>query len=189
MSPSRPRRSLQEAFRAEPQEQVTASRAASLQGLLPPRFGNRPGSGAEAGAAEAAGAARSVSSRPRTLQPDSSETSDRVRNVAVYLPPELLERLRRTARSRELTYADLLVEAASAHLSEVTPAAAATPAPQWSMEKMPSRVTRRQPRPAVQAQIRLDGHQVAWLDAQVERLGLPSRTALVVALLEAHLGQ
>ena len=47
-----------------------------------------------------------------------AEDLPRVRNVAVYLPVELLERFRRTARSREMTYADLLVEAAAAHLAD-----------------------------------------------------------------------
>jgi len=47
-----------------------------------------------------------------------AEDLPRVRNVAVYLPVELLERFRRTARSREMTYADLLVEAAPAHLAD-----------------------------------------------------------------------
>jgi len=84
--------------------------------------------------------------------------------VAVYLPMGLLDRFRRTARSREMTYSELLVEAAAA------------------------RTGRRTVEPGVQVQVRLDGHQVAWLDEQVARLGAPSRTSLVVALLSAHLG-
>jgi len=53
---------------------------------------------------------------------------------------------------------------------------------------MPIRARRHHPDPGVQVQIRLDGRQVTWLDEQAERLGAPSRTALVAALLRAHLG-
>lgn len=110
---------------------------------------------------------------------------DRVRNVAVYLPVDLLDRLKRTRRSRELTYSELLVEAAAAHLSELEGRFRSTPA--QAAVGMPSRVRRRLPEPGVQVQIRLDGHQLRWLDEQTERLGVPSRTALVAALFDAHL--
>lgn len=114
-----------------------------------------------------------------------SELDDRVRNVAVYLPVDLLDRLKRTRRSRELTYSDLLVEAAAAHLGDVEPAFRA--APPRAVSGMPSRVRRGLSGPGVQVQIRLDGHQLRWLDQQVARLGAPSRTALVFALFERHL--
>ncbi len=107
--------------------------------------------------------------------------------MAVYLPVELLERLRRTARSRELTYSDLLVEAADAHLEEAR-ANFASPTVRRKVSGMPSRQSRRIREPGVQVQLRLDGHQVRWLEEQVAALGAPTRTALVVALLRAHLG-
>lgn len=111
-----------------------------------------------------------------------------VRNVAVYVPVDLLERLRQTSRSRELTYAELVVEATEAHLDEV--AVRFTPQqPQTTGTGMPARPVRQRPEPGVQVQIRLDGHQVRWLDQQVEHLGAPSRSALVAALLQAHLGR
>lgn len=116
----------------------------------------------------------------------STSDLDRVRNVAVYLPLNLLDRLKRTRRSRELTYSDLLVEAAAAHLSDVALTFRAAIARVDG--GMPSRPQgRRLPEPGVQVQIRLDGHQLQWLDAQASRLGAPSRTALVVALFQAHL--
>lgn len=110
----------------------------------------------------------------------------KVRNVAVYLPVAMLESFRKTSRSREMTYADLLVEAAAAHLEDLQTRFRSVPKEVGS--GMPVRPTRGQPQPGVQVQLRLDGHQVAWLDEQAHRLGAPSRSALVVALLQAHLG-
>lgn len=110
---------------------------------------------------------------------------DRVRNVAVYLPVNLLDRLKQTRRSRELTYADLLVEAAAAHVDSLESAFRAA-APRV-VSGMPSRALRRLPEPGVQVQLRLDGRQLKWLDEQTIRLGAPSRTALVMALFNAHL--
>ena len=109
----------------------------------------------------------------------------RVRNVAVYLPVGLLERLRATRRSREVTYAELLVEAAAAHLDGVQ--SRFRPASNPAVVGMPSRGSKRLSEPGVQVQLRLDGHQLRWLDEQAARLGAPSRTALVAALLETHL--
>lgn len=111
---------------------------------------------------------------------------DRVRNVAIYLPINLLDRLKRTRRSRDLTYAELLVEAAAAHLDSLENTFGSGAAP-TSGTGMPSRERRRLPEPGVQVQIRLDGHQLHWLDTQIKRLDAPSRTALVAALFEAHL--
>jgi len=126
------------------------------------------------------------SQRPAPAQPGPHADPERVRNVAVYLPVELLDRFRRTARSREMTYSELLVEAAAAHLDELLGGFAPAPVPVTT--GMPVRTGRRTVEPGVQVQVRLDGHQVAWLDEQAARLGAPSRTSLVVALLSAHLG-
>lgn len=188
------RRSLAESFRpAAPQ----LDRGAALAGLLPPKppieaFGSpavepltivrepAPGETRGSGLPDA----QPSEGQARLEQPAPIDPG-RVRNVAVYLPPELLERFRQTSRSREMTYADLLVEAAAAHLAGLrfqSPASVVVGA------GMPARKTRGQPHPGVQVQIRLDGHQVNWLDEQGSALGAPSRTALVVALLRAHLG-
>jgi hypothetical protein len=186
-----PRRSLAGAFRPGP---TGASRADGLSGLLPPRPSNlQPDSTVRSDEARAVRLAPEVdhpspaaADAPPDVELDITDPdADRIRNVAVYLPVELLERLRRTARSREVTYAELLVEAASAHLDAVEPVLApATVQPTGA--GMPSR-SRRAPRPGVQVQIRLDGHQLTWLDNQVARLKAPSRTALVAALLSRHL--
>lgn len=194
------RRSLADSFRpaASP-----ANRAAGLGTLLPPRpkaepVPPPPVEGPDPVAAEptATGPSRRAKrpaasdepSRERAPRDDGpAANADAVRNVAVYLPVELLELLRRTARSRELTYADVLVEAAAAHLDQVA-AQFAPVTGKTAVKGMPTRATRRQSTPGVQVQLRLDGHQVAWLEEQATQLGAPSRTALVAALLRAHLG-
>ncbi len=173
------RRSLADSFRPAA---APPDRAAALAGVLPPKPVHQART-APVLPPLAAVAANAGSGRPAIRELDSA----RVRNVAVYLPVPLLERCRRTTRSRELTYAELLVEAATVHLDELG-ASFAPPRPAAG-PGMPARPARRQPGPGVQVQIRLDGHQLAWLDQQVHRLGAPSRTALVTALLRAHLGE
>jgi hypothetical protein len=204
MSTRPPRRSLAGAFR--PTSGPGEDRAVALVGLLPPREPTRPQPPLGQDEPQEGGSNANIRSagsladqeRPSAEQVDggakpqsgggAGTPADKVRNVAIYLPLELLRKLRETARSRELTYADLLVEAASAHLdsvaSRLTPPSPTTP----PGGGMPSRATRRAPAPGVQVQFRLDGHQVAWLDEQAASLGAPSRTALVSALLRAHLG-
>lgn len=183
------RRSLADAFSASA---APRDRAAGLSGLLPPRstavasaparpaLMSSDARGELEGSAETEEAA-SLPAGERAAGPSLGQ----VRNVAVYLPVDLLDRLKRTRRSRELTYSDLLVEAAAAHLDGLE-AVFRTAAPQV-VSGMPSRVRRRLVEPGVQVQLRLDGHQLGWLDEQVTRLSAPSRTALVVALFQAHL--
>lgn len=196
------RKSLAAAFAAGP----PMDRSRGLGDLLPRRSGNtdettavappsradfRAVSGEQrAGEVDAAGGEQAAAEQaaqdlPVPASHGVSSAADVVRSVAVYLPVEILERLRMTARSREMTYADLLVEAAATHLDEV---AGSFVVPVRTGTGMPARVGRRTPQPGVQVQLRLDGYQVAWLDEQAVRLGAPSRTALVVALLRQHLG-
>ncbi len=204
MSKPAARRSLAGSFRVGATGEPP-TRAAALVGLLPPRpqaepEDDRVGSGQEHGRSvepSAAGPTAPPNAVPTSPQQEEERPADgdgdgaglldeAVRGVAVYLPLELLERLRRTARSRELTYSDLLVEAADAHLEEAR-ASFASPTVR-KVSGMPARQSRRTREPGVQVQLRLDGHQVRWLEEQVAALGAPSRTALVVALLRAHLG-
>ena len=192
------RKSLAAAFASG----ASTDRSHGLQGLLPPRPGaaiaesadvpTPPRSAVRAvqSVAEADGIAPAASvPLPQEVHPDggaaAGSAADVVRSVAVYLPIEVLERLRTTARSREMTYAELLVEAAAAHLDAAAGSFVSAPPVTTGM---PSRTARRRCDPGVQVQLRLDGHQVFWLDRQADRLGAPSRTALVVALLRQHLG-
>ena len=204
---SRPaRRSLAEAF--QPAVALSSDRAGSLGGLLPPRTAEDPpplppAAGQESSLAVVRDGPKEPGARSSPPSGDASASRrqskrpppalleldlDLVRNVAVYLPLDLLDRFRRTARSRELTYADLVVEATAAHLDEVQGCFAPAEGSREGGDGMPTRPPRRRAEPAVQVQVRLDGHQVAWLDGQAERFGAPSRSALVGALLQAHLG-
>lgn len=194
---TRPARSSRaEAFRAAA---PVPDRAGALGGLLPPKPADRPPTALRepprapdsAPGPEVPDNPHEAASRPamthRPTQP-AGDDLDRVRNVAVYLPVELLDQVRRTARSRELTYADLLVEAATAHLTDLGDTDPwSDPAVTSTGQGMPTRQVRGPRSPGVQLQLRLDGHQIAWLDRQVEQLSAPSRTALVLQLLQTHL--
>ncbi len=111
------RRSLAQSFRPAAD---TADRGASLEGLLPPRTTEQDSSNATPPESalvivrnEAPGRARrrGVPSRGQGVDPEprarerrvANPAASAVRNVAVYLPLPLLERLRQTVRSRELT--------------------------------------------------------------------------------------
>lgn len=186
---SRPaRQSLARSFAATA---TAPDRAAGLQGLLPARPAAPEGPAASRDLSvvpdqsEPARLTESVAPAPVRTSPGSA--ADVVRSVAVYLPVDLLERLRTTTRSRQMTYAELLVEAAAAHLEGLSQSFQ-TPRPATRPSGMPARPNQGTRQPGVQVQLRLDGHQVAWLDDQAARLGASSRTALVVALLRPHLG-
>jgi hypothetical protein len=163
-APNSPQRSQD----SDRNESSDAHRAAALAGLLPER-------GQHASRVPPTPVPPPVLERPAArgsgdVIDEPSEERDtgdlgRVRNVAVYLPLDLLERLRTTARSREMTYAELLTEAASAHLATVASSFAPAPPPQLD-GGMPTRARRRSVEPGVQRQMRLDGHQIAWLDQQ-----------------------
>lgn len=169
-------------------------RVAGLIGLLPPRPAPDPAQDLAPATSTLDSAGTTADAEPApnpALDPPvpvraADGDPSRIRNVAFYLPPDLLERLRRTAQSRQLTYADLLVEAAGAHLDAVAADLAAAQ-PVTPAGGMPGRARRRTGPSGIQRQIRLDGHQLAWLDEHVTRLHAPSRNALVVALLTAHL--
>lgn len=189
------RRSLAAAFQPQ-QAQPIPDRAAALSGLLPPRPQQPAADAAGLSLVEPAGErpepegddSGRAAPAPTSVQGARRSADDVVRGVVVYVPVEVLERLRATARSRQLTYSDLLVESA-VHLPEIAGLFAGPEhASQASASAMPARAVRRAVQPGVQVQLRLDGHQVRWIDEQVHRLSAPSRTALVVALLRAHLG-
>jgi hypothetical protein len=112
---------------------------------------------------------------------------DVVRSVAVYLPPGLLTRLKRTAGEQQVTYAEILVRAAQAHVHTVAARFIPATPPPAGPGAMPTRATPPRGTGGIQTQVRLDGHQIAWLDLTVRQTGAPSRSALVVALLDVEL--
>jgi len=109
----------------------------------------------------------------------------KVHNVAVYLPVALRNQVRDRARQRGLTITDLVEEAFAQHGANYHEL---TAAPVHRPGSMPTRSSQRRGHGTIQIQLRLDDRQHEWLDAQVERHGAPSRSALVSALLSRHLG-
>lgn len=181
MSETTTRRSLAGAFAPPP-----AARSARLMEALPPRSQIDQLADAAEPPAPPLTPPRSPSPPPPTYPDHNPSTADDVvRSVAVYLPPPLQARLRHVARTEELTYADVLVRAAANHIDTIATRFSPPPAP--ANPGMPARNRPCRPTPGIQTQLRLDGHQIAWLDEAAQRVRAPSRTALVVALLDAEL--
>lgn len=103
------------------------------------------------------------------------------RNIGVYLPPELLEQVKETARAKRTTYAELLVDAFDV-LDDVSIAEEFQLASVTTASRMPRRAKLPRGTAGIQRQLRLDDEQIAWLDQKVTDLGAPSRSALVTAV-------
>ena len=185
-------------------------RAATLTGLLPPprpRPSTSPSTSTTAVQASEvepspasiepdAGAAptapkRETPGRPvRTIKPTKtavSETADVTANIAVYLEPDLYERVRTQRRIAQVTY-DELVVAAFAAVPDHELQQALAPAPAASpVAGMPVRQRRPRGTAGIQIQLRLNGHQRVWLDEKQHAVGAPSRSALVAAALRLYL--
>lgn len=122
----------------------------------------------------------------RTKVTASESVTGALRNVGVYLAPDLLDTVKETIHSQRTTYADLLLDAFDAVRAE-------TIAHEFKAEYVPSssgmprRVPRRRGEAGIQIQVRLDGHQVKWLDDKVVEFNAPSRSALVSAAYRLYL--
>lgn len=122
----------------------------------------------------------------RTKATASESIPGALRNVGVYLAPDLLDTVKETIHSQRTTYADLLLDAFDAVPAE-------TIAHEFKAEYVPSssgmprRIPRRRGEAGIQIQVRLDGHQVKWLDDKVVEFNAPSRSALVSAAYRLHL--
>jgi hypothetical protein len=123
---------------------------------------------------------------PQQQVPAQGSADDVVRGVAVYLPPPLLARLKHIAHEQQVTYADVLVQAAHGHGHALAGRFVPTQPPA-AAGGMPGRTRTVRTGGGVQVQLRLDGHQIAWLDLTVRQTGAPSRSALVAVLLDAAL--
>ncbi|WP_140425456.1 ribbon-helix-helix domain-containing protein [Cryobacterium sp. N21] len=173
---------------AEPKD-----RAAGLAGLLPPR----PPAPAVPESSDAAALEPKVAPaltvvpvpQPSTVtQPVASSASGGgVATIGVYLAPLTLERARETSLARRITYTDLLVEAFD-FVTDAQLAAEFVPvAPLVQGKVMPTRARRRRGSAGIQMNLRLSTEQREWLDAKVQTLGAPSRSALVAEALRLHL--
>ena len=178
-------------------------RGEALAGLLAPR--QRPGVSAQARAADAAPQPEHADAapqlepapvtpvrrgrRPATAERRGTATSEpSVKNIAIYLPPTTLAAARTVSRHRDITYADLLVDA-FADVDDATLAAHfAAEAHEKDHVGMPRRSPRTSGVAGIQRQFRLTSEQVEWLDTQVRAFNAPSRSALAAAVLGLHLG-
>lgn len=117
-------------------------------------------------------------------------TPARIVGVAVYLPDELAALLRRTARTREMTYGALTLEAVRVHQAELSTAfrdKPLTPSPDELFVPIPP-AHRRGPG-GRQVQLRLARAHAAKLQELAHRWGAGTRSALVAEALRLHLGQ
>jgi len=111
-----------------------------------------------------------------------------VKNVAIYLPPETLVAARTASRHRDITYADLLVDAFADVDDATLTAHFRADANDDNEEGMPRRAARTSGVAGIQRQFRLTTEQIEWLDAQVRAFNAPSRSALAAAVLGLYLG-
>jgi hypothetical protein len=108
-----------------------------------------------------------------------------LRNVGVYLPPQLLAAVKDAVYQGRTTYADLLIDAFDT-LTDEQIAVEFTADTELTSSGMPRRAPRKRGEAGIQIQLRLDGLQVAWLDGKVTEFDAPSRSALVSAVFKLH---
>ncbi|MEC3853076.1 hypothetical protein [Paenarthrobacter ureafaciens] len=130
--------------------------------------------------------------RQKQVKGPKAKASDSVpgalRNVGVYLAPDLLLTVKERIHVERTTYADLLLDAFDALPAETLAqefVAESVP----SASGMPRRTPRRRGEAGIQIQVRLDGHQVSWLDDKVIEFNAPSRSALVSAAYRLYLAE
>lgn len=109
-----------------------------------------------------------------------------LRNVGVYLPPELLAQVKDAVYKKRTTYADLLIDAFEA-VDDEQIAKEFTPETTVTTSGMPRRAPRKRGEAGIQIQLRLDGLQVAWLDEKVAEFSAPSRSALVSVVYKLYM--
>lgn len=109
-----------------------------------------------------------------------------LRNVGVYLPPALLAEVKDAVYQGRATYADLLIDAFETLTNEQIAGEFASAAATTGTG-MPRRAPRKRGEAGIQIQLRLDGHQIAWLDGKVTEFDAPSRSALVSAVFKLHI--
>ncbi len=159
--------------------------------MAPPEVGERDDPESEPTVAPKAAprqpAAKKVAAvqKPAPVQKASETVPGALRNVGVYLPPQLLAEVKDAVYRGRTTYADLLVDAFET-LTDEQIAGEFTPETELTSSGMPRRAPRKRGEAGIQIQLRLDGLQVAWLDGKVTEFAAPSRSALVSAAFRLH---
>lgn len=129
---------------------------------------------------------RPVSKKAANANKASELVPGALRNVGVYLPPELLVQVKDAVYKERTTYADLLIDAFES-VNDEQIAKEFTPETTVTRSGMPRRAPRKRGEAGIQIQLRLDGLQVDWLDERVTEFRAPSRSALVSAVFKLHM--
>ncbi|BCW77849.1 hypothetical protein NicSoilB11_41740 (plasmid) [Arthrobacter sp. NicSoilB11] len=129
---------------------------------------------------------RPVSKKAANSTRASQLVSGALRNVGVYLPPELLAQVKDAVYQKRTTYADLLIDAFEA-VDDKQIAKGFTTETVLTKSGMPRRAPRKRGEAGIQIQLRLDGLQVAWLDEKVTEFDAPSRSALVSSVFKLYI--
>lgn len=173
-------------------------RAASLAGLLPPK--REPAPALEQAAERESDSSTTepaprqgsegTSRRPRRAsaparQPAVAENPDRIVNLPVYLPTDLLAELQ-AHTPRGTTYADVLLEAFEG-VGEDRLKDYFTPRPRTSASGMPLAPQTANPGSGPQRQFRVRRAQLRWIEDLATRVDAPNRSVLCVAALRLHL--
>ena len=155
--------------------------------LAPPELGERdePEPTLEPAVAPKAAPRQPAAKKAAAVQKASETVPGALRNVGVYLPPQLLADVKDAVYQGRTTYADLLIDAFET-LTNDQIAGEFTADIELTSSGMPRRAPRKRGEAGIQIQLRLDGLQVAWLDGKVTELDAPSRSALVSAVFRLH---
>ena len=164
-----------------------------MEGLLPPKrraAEPHPAGTKKQEKSEEESPSTSVEGKAKpTKEPRASEkVPGPLRNVGVYVEPDLLARLKEWTRRQQITYSDLLVEAFD-HVEDATIANEFEPERVSVGSGMPRRVRRPRGTAGIQIQLRLDGNQVEWLESKAQLLGAPSRSACVSTVFRLYIDQ
>lgn len=131
---------------------------------------------------------RQPAKKPAAAKKASETVPGALRNVGVYLPPQLLADVKDAVYRDRTTYADLLIDAFES-LTDEQIAGEFTSEVTTTSSGMPRRAPRKRGEAGIQIQLRLDGVQIAWLDEKVTDFDAPSRSALVSAVFKLHVYQ
>lgn len=155
-----------------PRDAEAANEQAPVAELDEPKPAQRP---------QAAGRKVNLERKARAVVPAATT----IVNLAVYLPPDLLEELgERTSRSR--TYADVLFDAFE-HVDDADLMAAFRPLPaSTSPAGVPRRPITRTAEPGIQRQFRVTQEQLEWVSERATTFAAPSRSALCVQVLRLY---
>lgn len=164
----------------------TPDRTAALKGVLPParpRPAGTPHTEPNPEPAEPGKEQRSTRAARAQTPPD---TGGGVGNVAVYLEPDVLQRLKAERLRTGRTYDEVLVRAFD-DVSDDVLQQAFTPGQAPTQSAMPQRQRRVRGTAGIQVNLRIDRAQVAWLTEKQHSVGAPSRSALAATALRLHL--